>query len=130
MIIKPTKEYGFSPYRFSENPLEKRFAEKFIELSKHSRDFYSYMLSMECQPKYDHSDDEMRAVNRIIQWLGTPVGRNFIKSVLSVEHPCKICIVQACCRKRSYECEQLSLYVQIQAIRKGVQSYEPDLSLL
>ena len=74
---------GFSPHRFEDNPLEKRYADEWIE-----RNRYSHTLEYILSPTNQLRDSTMtkrdqEVANTVIQWLGSIVGQGFVRSVLT-----------------------------------------------
>lgn len=81
------KHQGISPYRFKDNPLERAFAEAWDE--HNSRGKYStlqYLMSPDCSggnPPTECSDRDRLVAATVIQWLGSPVGQDFLMDVLA-----------------------------------------------
>lgn len=73
------KNKGLRQYRFSTNPMEKRFAEVWEEHNKNDRAL-QYILSDDNVPVYP-TEREKEIAATIIQWLGTPVGQGFLSEV-------------------------------------------------
>lgn len=79
--MKSNKEY-----RFKDNPKEKEFHDKFIEMFTRdnlankslSAIIYGWENDSQNIPKKYLSKDEENICLNIIQWLGSPVGRNFL----------------------------------------------------
>lgn len=79
------KNKGLHQYRFSTNPLEKRFAESWEEHNNkyayHGFDTVDTLMSkVSFNPDFA-SDSERVAMATVIQWLGSSVGQNFLKDV-------------------------------------------------
>ena len=73
---------GFSKYRFEGNPMEKKYAEKWIESNKYGSTL-EYLLSTNNTLAYSTITDRDKYVaGKLIQWLGSPVGSAFIRDVL------------------------------------------------
>lgn len=74
---------GLRQYRFMENPIEKIFAEEWDRLNSighHST--LDYLLAKEPNhPKGEVTDRDREVAATVIQWLGSPVGQNFLKDV-------------------------------------------------
>jgi hypothetical protein len=84
------KIQGLHPYRFRNNPEEKRFAKKWIEENKHSFNCVStlaYLLwSGEQNIRLadgppEASDRDHTVAATVIQWLGSPVGQVFLRDL-------------------------------------------------
>lgn len=82
-----TKYRGKHTHRYKDNPLEKAFALAWQEHNDHhlvlaallSDGKQSLRPSDPAQPDYD-------IANTVIQWLGSPVGQNFLIEVLKTKH--------------------------------------------
>jgi hypothetical protein len=73
----------FKEHRFENNPQEKIFVDKFIEQHNTSVDpdlIVFGHLNNSMSPKDYLSDREKNIVLSVIQWLGSPVGQNFLES--------------------------------------------------
>ena len=79
----------YKEHRLSQNPQEKVFHDKFIEMFGHDDGTANHILSAvvfgwkddaQTQPKEYLSDAEENACLSIIQWLGSPVGQGFLDS--------------------------------------------------
>lgn len=79
------KHVGMHPCRLEHNPIEAEFAEAWREANKYGR-VLEYLLSPDNRPEPVSLRDEIVAAT-VIQWLGSPVGQNFVRSIL--EKPCK-----------------------------------------
>ena len=78
---KEMKNKGLSQHRFKRNPLEKRFAEEWEKINTAPFETLGYLKTS--NGKYlAPSDREREKAATIIQWLGSPVGQNFIKDVM------------------------------------------------
>lgn len=73
--------------RFKQNPLEKRFAEKWDErnqLSGHTT--LDYLLAENNnRPSGEATDRDREVAATVIQWLGSPVGQCFLSDVLEFD---------------------------------------------
>jgi hypothetical protein len=73
-------------YRFEDNPKEKEFYDKFIEMFKGnttanktlSSIVYGWKNDRQNDPKRYLSEDEENICLNLIQWLGSPVGQGFL----------------------------------------------------
>lgn len=87
------KEFqGRSAHRYRDNPLEKRFAEAWQRENDTSRPGLKYALleylmdekkSGTPIPLADLSSRDWEVANTLVQWLGSPVGVNFLRDVLA-----------------------------------------------
>jgi len=73
---------GINQHRLLDNPLEKAYAEAWDKINEQS-DILAYIISeshdnTKCYP----TEREKELAATMIQWLGSPVGRNFVKGVL------------------------------------------------
>ena len=79
---------GANAHRYKENPLEKAFAEKWQDMNTgpmgRVRTTLDYLLdpSNRGNPNPPLSDRDWLVANTLIQWLGSPVGQNFLREVL------------------------------------------------
>jgi hypothetical protein len=79
------KFMGMSPYRYGQNPLEKRFAQYWQDLNtRPTTATLDYLMDPENRgsPVPALTDREWRVANTLIQWLGSPVGFGFLRDVL------------------------------------------------
>ena len=78
------KHNGLHQYRFSTNPLEKKFAEAWDELNVRPHSGGNCVDSIVSKdwnnPSYA-TDREIEICASVIQWLGTPVGQMFLQGV-------------------------------------------------
>jgi selenophosphate synthetase-related protein len=84
---KPTlfSQYrGYHTHRFQDNPLEERFALAWQEVNGGKYSTLGYMFSTSNELKYVELEDAKRAAT-VIQWLGSPVGTNFLAEVLNID---------------------------------------------
>lgn len=79
--MKSNKEY-----RFSSNPMERKFHDKFIEKFKTragswyslSSIIFGWKNDIQNTPNKQLTDDEESICLNLIQWLGSPVGQSFL----------------------------------------------------
>lgn len=84
------KNKGLRQYRFRNNPLEEKFANEWEKINSGGfREVLDFMLSKDvnCPNSMDISDRDREVAATIIQWLGSPVGKGFLKKVGFVEYP-------------------------------------------
>ena len=82
MDTKLTEWNGFSPNRFKHSPVEKAYAEKWVE-HNHNYRMLEYLLSpTNDREKTTMTDRDMYVANKVIQWLGSSCGSAFIRSVV------------------------------------------------
>ena len=77
---RPMKTKGLRPYRFKDNPEEKRFAEAWAKQCENGKVLDHLLDERPVQQGYPPSAslrDEVVAAT-IIQWLGSPVGQYFL----------------------------------------------------
>jgi hypothetical protein len=86
------KIQGLHPYRFRNNPEEKRFAKKWTEHNKHGSGSVStlaYLLwegdQITCPPEASDRDHTVAAT--VIQWLGSTVGQAFLRDLKYEKKP-------------------------------------------
>jgi len=73
-------------YRFKDNPKEKEFHDKFLEMFKHDRMANSTLSAIifgwnddrQNYPKQFLTEHEENICLNLIQWLGSPVGQGFL----------------------------------------------------
>lgn len=77
---------GFNTHRHTDNPKEKEFHDEFIDsfMNDFSGDMIDYIVfgqrdGVGLAPNDYLTDREKRIVISTIQWLGSPVGKNFLK---------------------------------------------------
>ena len=80
------KREGFKNYRFENNPLEKQLHDNFIKHVERNSDSNKAMSSIVygskdrgINPTTFLSEYEEQIVISTIQWLGSPVGKNFLR---------------------------------------------------
>lgn len=71
------KHIGLSEYRIADNPKEEIFANKWKEMQENSNTLF-YLIDRN-ESLLTQRDCTVAAT--IIQWLGSPVGQNFLKDV-------------------------------------------------
>jgi hypothetical protein len=75
---------GYKTYRHKDNPAEKVFHDKFIELFSYDHDDISRVVFSSDErtggmmPRDYLNPREEQIVISTIQWLGSPVGQNFL----------------------------------------------------
>jgi len=72
---------GLHPYRFKDNPEEKRFAEAW---AKQHPTTLSYLLDPASGTRGrppEPTDREHEVAATVIQWLGSPVGQGFLRDL-------------------------------------------------
>ena len=76
---------GINTHRFRNNPTEKLFAKKWDEIntSPSGKDcILEFILATDANhPKGETSDRDREVAASVIQWLGSPVGQIFIRTV-------------------------------------------------
>lgn len=73
------KHIGFSRKRINENPLEKKFAEAW---DKQAPRTLGYIICGQDRNLHDFTQRDATVAASIIQWLGSPVGHNFVEEIL------------------------------------------------
>lgn len=79
---------GANAHRYEQNPLENAFAEKWQEINTgpmgRVRTTLDYLMdpSNRGEPNPALSERDWLVANTVIQWLGSPVGQNFIRDAL------------------------------------------------
>ncbi len=72
-----TKWQGHHADRYSREPLERLFAEKWQEQNRGRCDWFdAHNFTLSATVK------ERKWVNTLVQWLGSPVGQGFLEDVL------------------------------------------------
>jgi hypothetical protein len=108
---------GFKTYRFSSHPIERKLTEEWIQYSK-AYSIYAHLFSSEPNKADGNpSPEQVFAINRIIQWLGTFAGLSFLKKVFVMKNPCENCLVLPCCSKICYK---RSLWNDVKLIRDEI----------
>jgi hypothetical protein len=88
---KPVKKefQGANAHRYKENPLEEAFARQWQEANTgimgRVRTNLDYLMdpNNRGEPNPPLSDRDWLVANTVIQWLGSPVGQNFLASVIA-----------------------------------------------
>ena len=74
---------GFKTYRHESNPKEKELHDKFVEHVSHNHDTLSRLVFGSTDddnfPKEYLASKEEKIAISTIQWLGSPVGQNFLR---------------------------------------------------
>jgi hypothetical protein len=80
------KNKGLRQYRFSNNPLEKLFAEEWEKENNKplgGNGHLDYMLAKDCNfPRGEVAERDREVAATVIQWIGTPVGQFFVQRVM------------------------------------------------
>lgn len=77
------KHTGLHQYRFSTNPLEEKFAEAWeVQNTRpyQSNSTLNFLLGTDNDPFYA-TDRDITVAATIIQWLGSPVGQDFLRGL-------------------------------------------------
>jgi len=79
------KNKGLSQYRFNGNPLEKKYAEAWEKQNDETngKGTLDYLLAKDPnRPSGEVTGRDRVVAATVIQWLGSPVGQNFVAGVL------------------------------------------------
>jgi len=68
-------------YRFADNPSERLFYEAWLKENEHSSVLEYLMSTDEYGRRQPVSERDEQVSATVIQWLGSPVGRAFLRSV-------------------------------------------------
>ena len=87
------KNKGLRQYRFEDNPMEREFAEEWerINVSQadgtlDGRQTLDYLLADDCnRPAGEVTDRDRVVAATVIQWLGSPVGMEFLRRLLEYD---------------------------------------------
>jgi hypothetical protein len=79
------KHKGMSQHRFKQNPLEEKFAKKWEK--ENTINLYVNLLDYMLAEDNNRPMGEVKKRDRVVaatvvQWLGSPVGQNFLNEVL------------------------------------------------
>lgn len=74
------KTTGLHPYRFAENPEEKRFAEAWEQENDRGTTLLAHLLG-DGSHKGSPTIREERIAATVIQWLGSPVGQGWLRDL-------------------------------------------------
>jgi len=75
---------GLRQHRFKQNPLEWKFAEmwEYLNIKNDGRGVLDYLLAEDInRPCGEKTDRDKMVAATVIQWLGSPVGQNFLEQV-------------------------------------------------
>lgn len=75
-------------HRFKQNPLEQQFAELWEEgnSGKRGRDVIDYLMAEDPNsPMGEVTKRDREVAATVIQWLGSPVGQNFLARILGIQ---------------------------------------------
>lgn len=75
-----TKHEGKSRHRFGDNPMEKMYADAWARANKEQR-YLDYMLADNNLYPTEVEQRDATVAATVMQWLGSPVGREFVKDV-------------------------------------------------
>lgn len=85
MIDKMNYITGCNYRRWKDNPLEQKYVEEWVKINK-AGNVLGYIVSSKNEnDTYTLSKRDLEVAVKVIQWLGTPVGRSFVENVLSSE---------------------------------------------
>ena len=78
---------GTHPHRYGQNPLEKAFAEAWQKINDTSQpglptSTLAYLLSNDQHYTPEPTSSDHCVAATVIQWLGSPVGQNFVRDVM------------------------------------------------
>jgi len=75
------KNKGLHQYRFKDNPEERLFAKAWEKANNHNTacDTIDYILSPDNNRPVSCSDRDREVAATVVQWLGTPVGQEFLR---------------------------------------------------
>ena len=81
-----TNKTTLNSHRFKDNPLEKKFVDAWRKINTNPawQDKPDYKLLGMLILNSNPSNEECQTAETIIQWLGLPVGQNFLKSVMEL----------------------------------------------
>lgn len=80
LVQRQPKTKGMHPYRFKNNPEEKRFAEAWAEREDHLGYLLDPRETQQGKPPEPAKRDVVVAAT-VIQWLGSPVGQCFLRDL-------------------------------------------------
>lgn len=70
---------GYKTYRHAQNPKEKELHDKFLKNHNEDADLIVFGHTSQLIPNDYLTDRERKIVLSTIQWLGSPVGKSFLK---------------------------------------------------
>lgn len=79
LFLKPIEHKGMKLYRFEDNPREEIFAQ---EWEKEAPNLLDYILSSSNRKDGIETQRDATVAATMIQWLGTPVGWNFLSETV------------------------------------------------
>jgi hypothetical protein len=89
------KNKGKNQHRFGQNPVEKVYAQEWEKINDHSRGVLDLILAEKVNcPAGEVSDRDREVAATVIQWLGSPVGQDFIHKCQTTEpeNMCTTCV--------------------------------------
>lgn len=89
-MTRKMKNIGLHTYRFEQNPLERKFAKEWDRINRSAIDgqldgkgTLDYLLATDNnRPRGEVTDRDRQVAATVIQWLGSPVGQNFVREIL------------------------------------------------
>lgn len=85
--VDKMKNKGLHQYRFSNNPVERKYALAWERINTQDRrlngkGILDYLLAEENnRPAGEVTPRDRVVASTVIQWLGSPVGQNFVKEI-------------------------------------------------
>lgn len=79
-VVAGVRHRGRNTHRLAQNPMEQRFADQWEKINEHPGQCLNYLLGDGNRPGQATPDQEELAAT-VIQWLGSPVGRAFLRDV-------------------------------------------------
>lgn len=77
-----SRHRGRATYRLQDNPKEKAFADHWKKLNDTYKGTLEYLLAEDNNcPWGEMTDRDAEVAATVIQWLGSPVGQNFLRDV-------------------------------------------------
>lgn len=79
------RHIGLKPYRFADNPLEKKFSDAWKRENDQGQMLEWLMGDGNSRGSVTERDEVVAAT--VIQWLGSPVGKHFLESAMGARMP-------------------------------------------
>jgi hypothetical protein len=77
--VEGTKHHGLSRNRLPREPLEKLFADEWEKIAPTT---LGHLLCGQDSCRHEYSQRDATVAATIVQWIGSPVGSDFVRGIL------------------------------------------------